>query len=84
MHACATTLAAGDDVNYSLVFIIYHCNGSNLLDLCLYDASLRVETATGVLFSLNVPEASIPLCKSLNVNFKKPAQGNATVVVYIS
>ncbi len=57
------------------------------VDMCLlYTVTIppHSETATGILFSLNVPETSVPLCKSLSINFNKRAQGEAIVArIYI-
>lgn len=46
--------------------------------------ALIAETATGFVTGMNVPDSSIVLIKSLNVDFKRPSQGALTAVATLT
>jgi acyl-coenzyme A thioesterase PaaI-like protein len=46
--------------------------------------SLLAETATGMVVGMNVRDDCLPLCKSLQVKFKKRATGALTAVAHLT
>ena len=46
--------------------------------------SLLAETATGMVVGMNVRDDCLPLCKSLQVNFKKRATGGLTAKAHLT
>lgn len=46
--------------------------------------ALTVESATGVVFGQNVPDACLPLCKTMNINYKRIAKGDVTATATLT
>lgn len=46
--------------------------------------ALLAESATGILFGMNVPESSLPLIKSMTVRYKKRAKGDLQAVATLT
>jgi len=47
-------------------------------------AALLAESATGIVFGMNVPDNCIPLLKSMTVHYQRRMQGNLTAVAKLS
>jgi len=47
-------------------------------------AALLAESATGIVFGMNVPDNCVPLLKSMNVHYQRRMQGNLTAVAKLS
>ncbi|NQZ22386.1 MAG: DUF4442 domain-containing protein [Colwellia sp.] len=47
-------------------------------------AALLAESATGIVFGMNVPDSCIPLLKSMTVHYQRRMQGNLTAVAKLS
>ena len=47
-------------------------------------AALLAESATGIVFGLNLPDTCIPLLKSMTINYQRRMQGDLTAVATIS
>ena len=47
-------------------------------------AGLLAESATGIVFGMNVPDSCIPLLKSTTIHFQRRMQGNLTAIAKIS
>ena len=46
--------------------------------------ALAVESATGMVIGMNVPDSHLPLCKSMHVDFVKLCKGNITAEATLS
>lgn len=46
--------------------------------------ALLAESATGIVFGMNLPDTALPLLKSMTMNFKRRMQGDLTAVARIS
>lgn len=46
--------------------------------------ALLAESATGVVFGMNLPDTHIPLIKSMKIDFKRRAQGSLTAVASLT
>ncbi len=46
-------------------------------------AALIAESATGIVFGMNVPDKSLPLLKSMKVNYQRRMQGKLTAIASI-
>ncbi|KAF1323677.1 hypothetical protein FI667_g10360, partial [Globisporangium splendens] len=46
--------------------------------------ALLAESATGVVFGMNVPDSSVPLIKSMRIEYKKRAQGDLQAVASLT
>jgi len=46
--------------------------------------ALCIESATGILVGMNVPDTHLPLIKSMTVNFRKRCQGGVTATATLS
>lgn len=47
-------------------------------------AALLAESATGIVFGINLPDRCLPLLKSLTINYQRRMQGDLTAVAVIS
>lgn len=47
-------------------------------------AALAAESASGIVFGMNVPDSHLPLLKSMTLNFNKRMQGDITAVASLS
>lgn len=47
-------------------------------------AALLAESATGIVFGMNVPDGSVPLLKSMNIEYQRRMQGSLTAIAKIS
>jgi len=47
-------------------------------------AALLAESATGIVFGMNVPDSCIPLLKSMTINYQRRMQGDLTAVATLS
>jgi acyl-coenzyme A thioesterase PaaI-like protein len=47
-------------------------------------AALLAESATGIVFGMNVPDDSVPLLKSMNIEYQRRMQGSLTAVAKIT
>tara|TARA_R110000744_G_scaffold16472_7_gene45375 strand:+ start:5374 stop:5862 length:489 start_codon:yes stop_codon:yes gene_type:complete len=47
-------------------------------------AALLAESATGIVFGLNLPDSCLPLLKSMTINYQRRMQGDLTAVATIS
>jgi acyl-coenzyme A thioesterase PaaI-like protein len=47
-------------------------------------AALLAESATGIVFGMNVPDTCIPLLKSMKVHYQRRMQGNLSAVATLS
>lgn len=47
-------------------------------------ASLLAESATGIVFGMNVPDSHLPLLKSMTVNYNRRMQGDLTAVATLT
>ena len=47
-------------------------------------AALLAESATGIVFGMNVPDNKLPLLKSMTINYRRRMQGNLTAVATLS
>jgi uncharacterized protein (TIGR00369 family) len=47
-------------------------------------AALLAESATGIVFGMNVPDGSVPLLKSMKIEYQRRIQGSLTAIAHIS
>ncbi|MBA6290392.1 DUF4442 domain-containing protein [Colwellia sp. MB3u-4] len=47
-------------------------------------AALLAESATGIVFGLNLPDSCLPLLKSMTINYQRRMQGDLTAIASIS
>lgn len=47
-------------------------------------AALLAESATGIVFGMNLPDSRLPLLKSMTINYQRRMQGSLTAVATIS
>ena len=47
-------------------------------------AALLAESATGIVFGMNLPDSGLPLLKSMTINYQRRMQGDLTAVATIS
>jgi acyl-coenzyme A thioesterase PaaI-like protein len=47
-------------------------------------ASLLAESATGIVFGINLPDSRLPLLKSMTINYQRRMQGDLTAIARIS
>jgi len=47
-------------------------------------AAVLAESATGIVFGMNVPDSKLPLLKSMQVNYQRRMQGNLTAVAQLT
>jgi acyl-coenzyme A thioesterase PaaI-like protein len=47
-------------------------------------AALLAESATGIVFGINLPDRCLPLLKSMTINYQRRMQGDLTAVAVIS
>jgi len=47
-------------------------------------AAVLAESATGIVFGMNVPDSKLPLLKSMQVNYQRRMQGNLTAVAALT
>ena len=47
-------------------------------------AALLAESATGIVFGLNLPDSCLPLLKSMTINYQRRMQGDLTAIATIS
>jgi acyl-coenzyme A thioesterase PaaI-like protein len=47
-------------------------------------AALLAESATGIVFGMNVPDNCVPLLKSMTVHYQRRMQGNLTAIAKLS
>jgi hypothetical protein len=47
-------------------------------------AALLAESATGIVFGMNVPDRCVPLLKSMTINFERRMQGSLSAVAVLS
>ena len=47
-------------------------------------AALLAESATGIVFGMNVPDTCLPLLKSMTINYQRRMQGDLTAVAELS
>ena len=47
-------------------------------------AGLLAESASGIVFGINIPDTCLPLIKTIKLNYKKRMQGNLMAVATIS
>jgi uncharacterized protein (TIGR00369 family) len=47
-------------------------------------AALLAESATGIVFGMNVPDGSVPLLKSMNIEYQRRMQGSLTAIAEIT
>jgi acyl-coenzyme A thioesterase PaaI-like protein len=47
-------------------------------------AALLAESATGIVFGMNVPDTCVPLLKSMTVHYQRRMQGNLTAIAKLS
>jgi len=47
-------------------------------------AAVLAESATGIVFGMNVPDSKLPLLKSMQVNYQRRMQGNLTAVATLT
>ena len=47
-------------------------------------AALLAESATGIVFGMNVPDSCLPLLKSMTINYQRRMQGDLTAVAELS
>jgi len=47
-------------------------------------AALLAESATGIVFGMNVPDSCVPLLKSMTVHYQRRMQGNLTATAKLS
>lgn len=47
-------------------------------------AAVLAESATGIVFGMNVPKAKLPLLKSMQVSYQRRMQGNLTAVASLT
>eukprot|EP01097_Dermamoeba_algensis_P002473 TRINITY_DN1979_c0_g1_i1.p1 TRINITY_DN1979_c0_g1~~TRINITY_DN1979_c0_g1_i1.p1 ORF type:complete len:179 (+),score=44.86 TRINITY_DN1979_c0_g1_i1:47-538(+) len=46
--------------------------------------ALLAESATGIVFGMNVPDTHLPLCKSMKVNYEKRTKGDMVAVATLT
>jgi acyl-coenzyme A thioesterase PaaI-like protein len=47
-------------------------------------AALLAESATGIVFGMNVPDSCVPLLKSMTIHYQRRMQGNLTAVAKLN
>lgn len=47
-------------------------------------AALLAESATGIVFGVNLPDSRLPLLKSMTINYQRRMQGDLTAIAIIS
>ena len=47
-------------------------------------AALLAESATGIVFGMNVPDTCLPLLKSMTINYQRRMQGDLTAIAELS
>ncbi len=47
-------------------------------------AALLAESATGIVFGMNVPDSSVPLLKSMTIHYQRRMQGSLTAVAKLT
>jgi hypothetical protein len=47
-------------------------------------AALLAESATGIVFGMNVPDSCVPLLKSMSIHYQRRMQGNLTAIAKLA
>lgn len=47
-------------------------------------AALLAESATGIVFGMNVPDSCVPLLKSMTIHYQRRMQGNLTAIAKLN